>query len=80
MFLTFDYDDAIYEIDDPTGITQRVYPGEKGSGSVYKTRVKMVSEVAGVTDVVRGYFTSQKNDRLLQQIQIEMPPAETLFF
>lgn len=80
MFLTFDYDDAIYEIDDPTGITQRVYPGEKGSGSVYKTRVKMVSEVAGVTDVVRGYFTSQKNDRLLQQIQIEMPPAENLFF
>lgn len=77
LVVTFDYNPAIYHLSKPLQFTNHLRPNKF---EILKTRVEMISEVYGVTDVIKCYFKHSSSDEIIKQVQIDMPPAEGLFF
>ena len=78
LVLDFEYNKDIYELESEFLVTDKF----KCQSKTVSVRVKVVAseEANGVTDVVKVFMSDYEKGNILQQVQVDMPPAEVLFF
>jgi len=78
LLLDFEYNKDIYEMESELLVTDKF----RCQSKTVSVKVKVIAseEATGVTDVVKVFISDYEKGNILQQVQVDMPPAEVLFF